>query len=520
MRQIRPTPRAEPACATLIGSLNANRPHPQGRDPRRKMRPARTVGVLAVVSIAVALVLVVLQQPGSDSAHRLQRPQRGPRRADPRPVHRGDGHRGRGAVRRQRRAGGPDHHRGRRLARRRVLLPGRRGARRRVARPGCSRCCRPTSLDQVPDWVAAVDGTWVGVSGRVAGHRLRPRSSRRRRPTTIDEVLDPQWKGKIGYAPTNASWQSFVTGLRVLRGEDGGQGVARGLRRQRAQGRTRTTSPCSTASRTARSQLGLVNHYYLYERLADSGEPTLKVIENQYMAAGDAGWPRQRRRGRRAGRQREPGARRMQLVELPARPRGVSSTSPTRPRSSRWSPASSSDGRCRRSTRCNRPPIDLSDLDSIAADPGTARGGRTAHPVTAAALRHRPGAPGRPGSAGGAPAPSSSGRHRTAVVTAIPLWYLLVQATSEGIADVVDELWQRRTLDLAVRSVGLAVVVTAACPSSASPPRSWSPAPTCPVGGCGGCCWPFPCRCRPTCRRSRGSRGGRRWPGSGAPRWC
>jgi iron(III) transport system permease protein len=50
-----------------------------------------------------------------------------------------------------------------------------------------------------------------------------------------------------------------------------------------------------------------------------------------------------------------------------------------------------------------------------------------------------------------------------AVVTALPLWYLLVQAFSQGLGEVLDEVWQRRTLDLTVRSVGLAVVVTGAC---------------------------------------------------------
>ena len=50
-----------------------------------------------------------------------------------------------------------------------------------------------------------------------------------------------------------------------------------------------------------------------------------------------------------------------------------------------------------------------------------------------------------------------------AVVTALPIVYLVVQATTEGVANVVDEVWQRRTLDLVVRSMCLALVVTAIC---------------------------------------------------------
>ena len=44
-----------------------------------------------------------------------------------------------------------------------------------------------------------------------------------------------------------------------------------------------------------------------------------------------------------------------------------------------------------------------------------------------------------------------------------PIWYLVDRALERGWDNTVDELWQRRTLDLVARSVGLAVTVTAAC---------------------------------------------------------
>jgi iron(III) transport system permease protein len=50
-----------------------------------------------------------------------------------------------------------------------------------------------------------------------------------------------------------------------------------------------------------------------------------------------------------------------------------------------------------------------------------------------------------------------------AVASLVPLWYLGERARAQGVGAVVDELWQRRTLDLALRSAGLVVAVTAAC---------------------------------------------------------
>ncbi len=81
----------------------------------------------------------------------------------------------------------------------------------------------PASVtNQVPENYRAEDSTWVATSARARvlvynDDKVQPQDL----PSGIDGLLDPKWKGQVGFAPTNASFQSFVTGLRVSRGEDG-----------------------------------------------------------------------------------------------------------------------------------------------------------------------------------------------------------------------------------------------------------------------------------------------------------
>ena len=140
--------------------------------------------------------------------------------------------------------------------------------------------------DRVPSTYRAKDGTWVGVSGRVRVVIYNPAMAPTP-PASIDDVVDPRWKGKIGYAPTNASWQSFATALRVVRGEDGAKSwlekfKANEPRSFPGNGQVRD------AVNDGQIALGLVNHYYLYEKIAKEGAEKV-TAKNQYLEGGDVG---------------------------------------------------------------------------------------------------------------------------------------------------------------------------------------------------------------------------------------
>ena len=132
----------------------------------------------------------------------------------------------------------------------------------------------------------ADDRTWVGLSGRVRVLVYNP-TLVPNPPDEIDALVDPQWKGKLGYAPTNASWQAFVTGLRVLRGEVKAEKWLRGFAANEPKAYS-SNGAVRDAVNAGQISIGLVNHYYLWQRITVEGEANV-VARNQYMAPGDPG---------------------------------------------------------------------------------------------------------------------------------------------------------------------------------------------------------------------------------------
>lgn len=142
------------------------------------------------------------------------------------------------------------------------------------------------ALALVPAQYRADDGTWVGTSGRVRVFVYNP-TLVPKAPTRIDEVIKPEWKGKLGFAPTNASWQAFVTALRLDRGEVGAEKWLRGFAANEPKAYA-NNGAVRDAVNAGQISLGLVNHYYLWQKIAVDGEQNV-VARNQYLENGDVG---------------------------------------------------------------------------------------------------------------------------------------------------------------------------------------------------------------------------------------
>ena len=111
-----------------------------------------------------------------------------------------------------------------------LLLPGRRRARRRRGRgpagPAARRASPPTSRRPY----VATDGTWTGVTGRPASSSTTPSRWRPTQvPQSVLDLTDPAWQGQVAIAPTNASFQSFVTAMRQTEGDEATKAWLEGL---------------------------------------------------------------------------------------------------------------------------------------------------------------------------------------------------------------------------------------------------------------------------------------------------
>jgi iron(III) transport system substrate-binding protein len=161
------------------------------------------------------------------------------------------------------------------------------GALGAVARAGLSVVLPSGILDRVDPRFRSPEGTWVGVSGRVRvaaydGRELGPADL----PASVLDFTDPIWKGRIGWAPTNASFHSFVTALRVLHGEEAARAWLEGMLANEPRA-YEGNSQALQAVAAGEIDVALVNHYYLMRQLAESGGDY--PVRNHFFRGGDVG---------------------------------------------------------------------------------------------------------------------------------------------------------------------------------------------------------------------------------------
>jgi iron(III) transport system substrate-binding protein len=133
-----------------------------------------------------------------------------------------------------------------------------------VARQGLLKVLPQRTLDRVTPRFRAPGKRWVGTSGRARVLAYNTQELQRDQlPRSIWDLTRPQWKGKIGLAPTNASFQAFVAVMRIKHGEARTRDWLLGVRANDARFYGNNTQVVQAVGR-GEVTLGLVNHYYLH----------------------------------------------------------------------------------------------------------------------------------------------------------------------------------------------------------------------------------------------------------------
>jgi iron(III) transport system substrate-binding protein len=141
-------------------------------------------------------------------------------------------------------------------------------------------------LDRVDTRFRDADGRWTGTSGRSRVLVYNTDAlSEDEVPDTVQDLLDERWDGRIGVAPTNASFQAFVTAMRLSEGDDATRKWLTDLKALHPKIYEKNT-PIVEAAASGEIDLGLVNHYYLY--LVREEQPDAP-IENHFLEEGDPG---------------------------------------------------------------------------------------------------------------------------------------------------------------------------------------------------------------------------------------
>lgn len=142
-------------------------------------------------------------------------------------------------------------------------------------------------INSVPANFRDGDSRWVGISGRARAITFNSAAtSADQLPDSLDGFTAPAWRGRVGWAPENASFQSALAAMVALDGEEAATTWVTGMIANDARPFPSNT-PGVTAVAAGEIDAMITNHYYLYRIKAEQGPDT--PIENHFLRNGRSG---------------------------------------------------------------------------------------------------------------------------------------------------------------------------------------------------------------------------------------
>jgi iron(III) transport system substrate-binding protein len=149
---------------------------------------------------------------------------------------------------------------------------------------------RASTLKAIPAADNATDGDWVGVSARVSSIVYNTKDlTPAQLPTSVLELADPKWKGKIEIAPSETDFWPVVSSVEDTYGHARALAWLRGLKANAGANVVPDNETIVADVNKGVAQLGIINHYYFY-RLKDETSAGSLHAGLAYFAPKDAGY--------------------------------------------------------------------------------------------------------------------------------------------------------------------------------------------------------------------------------------
>lgn len=140
--------------------------------------------------------------------------------------------------------------------------------------------------DLVPGAFRNSNGTWVATTGRARVLVYSPeRLAADAMPASVTDLTNEMYRNRVAWAPTNASFQSFVTALIVENGVDATREWLVAMRDNGAVSFANNNAILQGIA-AGEADLGITNHYYLLRTKAENPE---FPVEQTVFASGDLG---------------------------------------------------------------------------------------------------------------------------------------------------------------------------------------------------------------------------------------
>ncbi len=131
----------------------------------------------------------------------------------------------------------------------------------------------PSTLDNTPSRFNSPDGEWVGVTARVSlmvyNTSLLNSSEL---PTSVMDLADPQWKGKIGIAGAETDFQPIVTSIVRAHGETAALQWLEAVKANAGSHSYPDNETMVAQVNSGQVALGVIDQYYWYREKAQVGE--------------------------------------------------------------------------------------------------------------------------------------------------------------------------------------------------------------------------------------------------------